>query len=183
LDFSAEARRAFAFLVAQGFVVEEASPTLIRYRKGEVAVAVYHGRRSYELGLEVSRGEETHSLAELIKLVDTAAAKNYRSWTATTTASVANGLDILSALAQRYGEQVLSGDPQSFMKLKAQQQAWSSEFALDVLAGQLRPQAHAAFRNGEYAEASELFERIEPRLSPVELQKLRVAQRRRGLRS
>jgi len=49
-----------------------------------------------------------------------------------------------------------------------------------VLEGQLRPKADDAFRRGDYREAAELYERIQPRLTPAEKKKLSIARQRGG---
>jgi hypothetical protein len=43
----------FSFLGEQGFSEVESLPTIVRYRKRDLEVHVYHGRRSFELGFEV----------------------------------------------------------------------------------------------------------------------------------
>ena len=54
-------------------------------------------------------------------------------------------------------------------------------YALDVLAEQIRPNADAAFRSGDYRRAAELYEKIRPRLSAEEIKKLALAKARAGL--
>ncbi len=50
LNFSTAVMETFAFLDRLGFRQTDASPTIVRYQKADLAVHVYHGRRSYELG-------------------------------------------------------------------------------------------------------------------------------------
>ena len=66
-------------------------------------------------------------------------------------------------------------------RLRRQRESWSVDYALDVLAEQIRPQAEAAFRGRQYREAAKLYERIAKRLTPTELKKLGMARRRSGL--
>ncbi len=80
---------------------------------------------------------------------------------------------------KRYGTAALRGDPQFFSTLKEQRKLWSEEYALDVLADQLRPQADEAFRRGNYSTAADLYARIRSRLSPAEVKKLALAEERR----
>lgn len=62
LNFANAASENFAFLREQGFAVVEYLPTLVRYRKGEIEVGLYHGRGSFEVGFEIVRaGERYHS--------------------------------------------------------------------------------------------------------------------------
>jgi hypothetical protein len=177
LLFVLEVRKAFGFLNEAGFEEIEASPTLVRYRKEDVEVDVYHGRQSYEIGCGVTISGTRYAISELIRSHDPEAGKAYRNAVAKTAGGVAVGLRDLSALVQRYGALVLSGDPMQVSKLVDERKRWAQEYALDVLVAQLRPQADDAFRRGEYATAAELFGRIRERLSPAEVKKLLLAQK------
>jgi hypothetical protein len=178
LHFEREVRGAFAFLEDLGFVEIEALPTLVRYQKAGIEVDVYHGRQSYELGAGVTGFGTRYAMSELIRATDPEAAKGYRNAVVTTCEGMVKGLEELSLLIKRYGTMALQGDPQFFMMLEKQRKQWSEEYALDVLADQLRPQADEAFRQGDYSTAAELFGRIRARLSPAEIKKLALAEAR-----
>jgi hypothetical protein len=81
-------------------------------------------------------------------------------------------------VSKRYCRSALDGDPQLFSILESEQKSWSEEYALDVLADQLRPQADEAFRQRNYAKSAELYTRIRDRLSPAEIKKLSIAAER-----
>lgn len=180
-DFARKARDFFGFLEDAGFTEVEALPTLVRYRKGNVEVDIYHGRQSYEIGGGVAFSGTRYSMAEIIRASDPDAAKEYRNPVAASPERVAPALEELASLMQRYGVSVLRGDGQLFAALEGQRKHWAEEFSLDVLAAQLRPLAEDAFRRGDYARAAELYGRIRGCLSPAEAKKLSVAQaRRRG---
>jgi hypothetical protein len=89
------------------------------------------------------------------------------------------GLAQLETLAKRYGEQALRENSEIFIALDNERKLWSERYANEVLDGQLRPKAYAAFRQHKYRQAAEMYERMEPRLSPVELKKLAFAKRHR----
>lgn len=180
-DFASAVSERFAFLDDLGFSRVESLPTLVRFRKGDLEVNVYHGRQSFEIGLEVVRQGERYSMSELIRVTDPETAGRYRNFATTTPQGIAEGLRRLKDLAQRYGNPALRGDPEFFTTIESQRKAWMEGYALDVLAGQLRPKAEAAFRKGDYQEAVELYERIRPRLSATELKKLTLARERAGL--
>lgn len=178
LNFAKEARKAFAFLDDLGFSEIEALPTLVRYRKGSVEVDVYHGRQSYEIGAGVTAFGTRYAISEIIRHVDPKVEKHFRYPATTTPEGVVAGLDELSSLMERYGRLALDGDPQLFSTLESERQSWSEEYALDVLADQLRPQADEAFRQRNYAKSAELYSRIRERLSPAEIKKLSIAEER-----
>ncbi|MCC6924117.1 MAG: hypothetical protein IT525_13835 [Nitrosomonas sp.] len=81
-------------------------------------------------------------------------------------------------VSKRYCRSALDGDPQLFSILESERKSWSEEYALDVLADQLRPQADEAFRQRNYAKSAELYSRIRDRLSPAEIKKLSIAAER-----
>jgi len=178
LGFAGAARKHFGFLVAMGFTEVGSTLTTIRYQKGGTELAVYHGRRSFELGFEATRCGERYSIEELIRVEDPGVAGTYRNFVATAADEVDTGLAQLGALVRRYCARALSDDSALYAALKVQRTNWAEGFALDVLAAQMRPKAEAAFRSGDYRQAAELYERIRPALSASELKRLALAQAR-----
>jgi hypothetical protein len=178
LNFANAASEAFSFLSDRGFVLVESLPTLVRYRKGEIEARLYHGRRSFEVGLEIIRDGERYSISELIRAADRMEGEQYRNWVATTPQAIEEALARLKELVRRYGERALRGDPRLFDTLMKLRQEWMENYSLDVLASQLRPKADAAFRSGDYRQAAALYEKIQPRLSASELKKLALAKQR-----
>lgn len=178
LGFAKETRKAFAFLCDLGFSEIEASPTLVRYRKGGVEVDVYHGRQSYEIGAGVTAFGTRYAISEIIRHIDPEAGKYFRYSATTTPEGIVAGLDKLSFLMKCYGRSAVEGDPQLFSILESERTSWAEEYAVDVLADHLRPQADEAFRRRDYAKSAELYSRIKERLSPAELKKLSIAEER-----
>jgi hypothetical protein len=169
---------AFGFLVDLGFSQLEASPTIVRYRRGDVEVAVYHGGRSYELGFEVARHGAIYSISALMRTTDAEAAGRYRDAAVRMKEGVTKGVERLAELAKKYAGPALQNNPEFFAVLEVQRKAWSEAYALDVLEQQLRPKANEAFRRGSYREAAELYERIAARLTSAEKKKLAIAKDR-----
>ena len=89
-----------------------------------------------------------------------------------------SGVEKLAELMRRHGERALQGDSGFFADIVVQGRSWAEGYSLDVLASQIRPKAEAAFREGRYREAAELYGRIAARLSVVEKAKLGVARKR-----
>lgn len=181
LGFAEAVRSAFAFLRQYGFAEIEAAPTIVRFASGDVGLTLYHGRSSYEVGAEIGlRGstEPGYTLSEVIRLADPAEGAKYRNLAVTTKESVRNAAATVASLLKKFGEAALIADSKCFSRLEDQRRAWSESYALDVLADQVLPRADEAFRQGRYAEAADLYERIRPRLSPAETKKLDLAKRR-----
>lgn len=178
LNFEEEVRKAFAFLIEKGFYEVEALPTLLRYRKGGVEVDVYHGRQSYEIGAGVSAFGTRYEISEIIYAVDPKTGKNFHYTATTTQEGVVSGLEKLSLLMKRYGIEAIEGDSKFFSMLENQRKLRAEEYAIDVLAEQLRPQADEAFRQRNYSKAAELYSLIKQRLSQTEIKKLNFAEQR-----
>lgn len=178
LDFVHSVRAAFRFLADAGFSEVEALPTRVRYLKGDVEIDLCHGRQSFEIGGGVTIAGTRYAMSEILYASAPDLAKNHRNFAATTAAGVATGLQELSTLMQRHGAAALRGDPRFCAELAAQRKRWSQDYALDVLAAQIRPQAQDAFRRRDYAKAAELYAQIRQRLGPAETQKLALARQR-----
>ncbi|MBL8483159.1 MAG: hypothetical protein JNJ60_13245 [Rhodocyclaceae bacterium] len=166
------------FLTDEGYAAVDQLPTLVRFRKGDVEVDIYHGRQSYEIGGGISVAGTRYSISELMRVSDPEAAARYRNAAATTPEAVTAALTALSALLRPYCLAASRGDPQFFSRLENQRKQWAEQLALDVLARQLRPQAEDAFRRGDYPKAAELYGRIRQCLSPAEAKKLALAEKR-----
>lgn len=178
LNFAGAVRKRFAFLGDHGFTETESLPTIVRYRKGDLEIDVYHGRQSFEVGFGIARQGVRYSLSELIRAADPAAAEQYRNEAANTPKGIAKAVAHLQESVKRFGERALQGDAEYFSALELQRKSWGDGYALDVLEAQVRPKAEAAFREGDYRQAAELYERIRARLSVVELKKLALARER-----
>jgi len=179
-NFDLKVKETFLFLLDQDFSVIEELPTLIRYKKDGIEVDVFHGRQSYEIGAGISGFGTRYAMSEIIRAIDPEVARRYRDAVATTPEAVASALEELGSLMKSYGSRALSGDPQFFSELGQQRKIWSEDYALDVLAEQVRPKATDAFRRGDYATAAKLYTRIRSRLSPAEIKKLALAKARLG---
>src|SRR6266508_1197859 len=65
LGFAPAATQAFSFLVERlGFRLAKQEPTFVRYESKSVFVNIYHGRSSYEIGVEVGPRAQTPREAE-----------------------------------------------------------------------------------------------------------------------
>lgn len=185
LGFAEEVQNAFGFLVRElNYRCVAREPTFVRYESDQVFVNVYHGRASYELGVEIGRldspGEAQHgyTLAELMRLVDPESEAGYRYVTARTAGLVEQGVAHLSELFRRYAGAALQGEADTFAQLHEQRRRWNHEYANEVMLSQVRPQAEEAFRRKDYAEALKLFESIREGLTPSELKKLEYARKK-----
>jgi hypothetical protein len=183
LRFAETATNLFSFLQQSGFAELEVLPTLVRYGNGSVEVHVYHGHRSFEIGVEIEFRGTSYALSEVIRSRDPAIAEALRNPIASTEEGVLMGLRTMSSLLQTYGAPAYSGSSLFFEGLERQRESWFENYADDTLASQVRPKAEEAFRRGDYSRAAALYGRIRSRLTPAELKKLSLAEKRRSDRS
>ena len=178
LGFVEIVRREFSFLEEFGFSEIEALPTIVRYQGEPLGLNVYHGRQSYEIGVRIECEDEDFSIGQILRATDSGAWEKFRNPAATTREGLETGVEKLADLVRRYGGRALRNEPEFFADLRRSRSFWAEEMALDVLERQTRPRAAAAFLEGRYREAAELYERIAPRLSAAEQAKLAAARKR-----
>jgi hypothetical protein len=168
----------FSFLHDYGFQQVEALPTLVRYRCGDLEARVFHGRRSYELGFEIGHGEEMFRMSALIRFSDPCAAEHYFMPVVKTPTALLSHLHDLADLVRQYGERALRNDPAFYEDLRQQHEVWMKQYWFDMRCSQIRPKAEVAFREGRYREAAELYREIRAGLTPAEIKKLAIAEKR-----
>jgi hypothetical protein len=108
----------FAFLQGAGFDVIESVPTIVRYRKGDIEIDVYHGRQSYEVGFGIAYEGIRYSLGAIISVTDPELGGQYRNTAAKTPKAIEEGLTVVADLVTRFGERALSGDPEFITALE-----------------------------------------------------------------
>jgi hypothetical protein len=179
LGFAPAVEDAFSFLLADGFHIVESAPTIVRYQKGATCVTLFHGRRSWEIGLEVGPEDgERFSIGGILEAAGAEEAASYRAPAIGTAAGVDKWVHTIADLFRRYGQPALELDPVFLERMRQQSRDWWAAFNLDGLATRNRPRAEAAFREGRYREAAELYEEMVEALTPVEKKKLALARRR-----
>jgi hypothetical protein len=178
LGFAKEVRAFFSFLEVQwGFKCVRQEKTFVRYESADVYVNVYHGRSSFEIGVEIGNKSSEHSfsLEALVALFDKKLSREYWATGGRTAEAVRRALKKLSEGLSHYGDSALSGHQSIFDRLEQLRIDRSAAMALDSKAYQIRPKAEAAFRRGDYKEAVKLFSLIEAALSSIEKKKLELA--------
>lgn len=178
LDFPGAVMARFHLLTDLGFNVVETLPTLVRYRWDELEVRVYQGRLSSEIGLEIVRRGVSYGLEQLIHFSSESDAAAHRYHAARTPEALDKALNELEANFRRFGLAALDAGDDFFARLDLHAQSRAEDYALDVLASQIRPRAEQAFRASDYATASQLYDQIERRLTPAEKAKLVIARER-----
>lgn len=194
LGFAEAAVDQFGFLVDElGFRLVRVESTLVRYESPRAFVNVFHGRASYELGVEIGRWiemggarvEQKYPLSAVIALDHDPTAVGVHPFATTDGAVLGRFVVQLAELTRRYGELALSGDPTTFDRLSAENARRSDAFTNRLRAQRLRSVADDAWRRKDWGLVIDAYREIESELLHVELKpsesgRLRYAQKRLG---
>jgi hypothetical protein len=170
----------FHFLQAHGFKCVQSEPTFVRFESGRICVNVYHGRRSFEIGLEIGplgagSSEISYSMSEIIRLVEPSKADGYRNYAAQTPEDIGEGVHRLAISLRRYVDAKVLDDPGLVERLTNNRTAWAHNYAKEVNLTQARGKLDAAWHVKDYAKVVEVLEPFRAYLTPTELMKLEYA--------
>lgn len=175
LGFLDAARGHFGFLTDLGFSEKRAEPTYLRFEKGDTFVEVFHGRASFELGVEFGHRVrvDDDDLEQKFHIVDVAPVLapevRYTARTAMTKDQVDRFVDELAATTRPLAE-CIERDRREAFELISQAVAAQSEEYLDGLrAARLRSRAEEAWRRKDFASVVIAYEEVESELETVDL--------------
>jgi hypothetical protein len=185
-NFVREVRSAFGFLHALSFATTVESATFVRYEAASVFVNVFHGRGSYELGVEIGHRvdvdgqfvDEKFGLGDLVALSDAVEETDFRTYATTDPARLPEFLARLAEWTRYYGRAALTGEPAVFELLRAAGLDRSVATQDASRATQLRATADAAWRAREYARVIDSYNEMISELRTVELRQSELARLR-----
>ena len=177
----------FRFLVEDfGFVVVKQDPTLVRFESRDVFVNLFHGRGSYELGVEMGEriSEESRefgfTLREIISVTDTEKGSAYRPPQITEPELITKHVSAISELVKQFAPLALVGDKDFFKRASDLQVKKSDEYLKTLELKRVRSEVDVAWRDKNYDQVLELYEAVKDDLTPSELKKLEYAKRKLG---
>jgi len=184
LGFPALVQKAFSFLESEyGFQRVRSEETFVRYESARLFVNVFHGRQSYELGIELGEREAAHdpryrpfTLEDLAALRAPGAAQT-TTFQASTSERVRRFLPQLADLLRRSGASVLGGAPSALRDLEERRSHRSEEWVKDHERQRVRRSAEAAWRGKDYEKVVSLYEGIASDLGPLERKRRAYAKR------
>lgn len=152
LRFAEEVRNRFAFLEEQSFCCVQSCDTYVRFESSRFAIDIYHGRLSYEIGLEIESlpEPESYSLYAILRLVDREHAERYRSFATHSVEGVSIGVCQLAEIFKKCLASGIFDDSQLFSKLKLQCEKLKHDYALDIQLQQSRSKAENAWHRKDY---------------------------------
>lgn len=194
LGFAQVVESNFDFLVKQfGYRIVYSQPTFVRYETKRTFVNIYHGRSSYELGVEIGywikvRGkvaERKFMLGEVVALDHDPIAVGYRDYSARDKESVARFIKQLADWTQQFGSKALNGDPATLDALKAQSARQSQALMDGWKASKLRKAANEAWHRKDWARLIDIYAELETEVKTIELkqsERARLSYARRKLK-
>lgn len=175
LGFLGAARDRFAFLADRGFEEVAGNATYLRLERDGVFVEVFHGRASYELGVEFGRWvlvddarvKQKFHLAEVLPVV--APEVTFVARTATSRAQVARFVEELAQVARVVVERLEDEGVEVFDRVSAAVERRSDEYLENTRAEHLRGRADAAWHRRDFVAVVIAYEEIEAELDTVSL--------------
>ena len=192
LGFADVVNESFAFLVSRfGFRLVDAQPTFVRYESERAFVNVFHGRGSYELGVEIGhwvdldddRVEERFPLGDVIALDHDPSTVGYRSFATTEKEPLARFVAQLAEWMQRFAPRALEGDVTTFDRLRVENARQSQATQEGWRVSRLRSAADEAWHRKDWGRVVDAYREMVTELrtvelKPSELRRLRYAQER-----
>jgi hypothetical protein len=193
LGFAAAVSREFGFLLGLGFHLVELNDTFARYEGDHRYIQVFHGRGSYELGVEIGHWvdvdgvthEEAFPLRDVVALRCDPVEVGYGGTSATSAELVDRFIRKLAGWTREFAGPLLTDGDELFDELKERNAARYEAETDQWRASQLRTQADAAWRRKDFGTVVNAYSEIEKELSTVELRasergRLRYARRALG---
>ena len=146
LGFTESAQSTFAFLTEFGLNVVRTEATLVRLESAEVFVQVFHGRSSYQVGLElgrVGRGE-WYSLYEVLSALAPAMVERARCQTREADV-LRTCLESIAQVLRTSCQPLLAGDDDAFAELDSVASRMRRTATLDAQFGPVIERADRAW--------------------------------------
>jgi hypothetical protein len=183
LGFAAAAKKSFSFLVDDlSFRLAAEGPTFVRFESDQSFVNVFHGRASYELGVEIGREvaingdvvDQKFPLGDVIGAQVDPNEIGFRAFTSTSKEKVAEFLDVLATWTRDFAGPALEGRSEFFQRLSDQTKVYSLRLQENQRASELRARANEAWRKKDFAAVINSYEEIDREFETVELKKSEI---------
>jgi len=177
LGFADAVSEAFGFLLGRGFRLVELSDTFARYETNRRFVRVFHGRGSYELGVEIGRWieidgtlhEQFFPLRDVVSLTTDLDTIGFGGTSATTEESVRKFITRLAAWTEQYGLELAANGDGLFDQLSQRNAARGAADRDVQRARLLRARADEAWRAQDFANVVNAYGEIDSELASVTL--------------
>jgi hypothetical protein len=177
LRFVEAVENSFGPLAANyGFSRVEATPTFVRYESPDRFVQVFHGRGSYELGVEFGPRASDDAPVNLNDLLAMHGEPPVHSQ-ATSADLTAKLIGRLAEVARERASEIFGGEDSIDERVRISRAAQSDEMLLGWRLEDVRREVEHAWRQHDHQEVARLLESIEGFLTPAERRKLEYARK------
>lgn len=181
LGFAEAVARWFSFLESTfGFHQVKQDATFVRYESDVLFLNVFHGRGSYEIGVELGKLEKPEVHYRLPVLV-AALAPGYTGSTvfqASSRSSVERCVAEVARTLEAYCGAALRGDAETFRVVEQEARAESERVTLQAQFGAIIDRADQAWDTKDLGRARELYRRAEAALDATRRRRLHYLTRR-----
>jgi len=187
LGFQEAVLASFRFLRERGFEVVKKDATLVRFESKHVFVNVYHGRASFELGIEMARLAVPEEQVTIYDAIQRAGAEESEGlgkhvmFQVSTREGVREFVPKLASLLQKYGDPFLRGDEDAYREAVQAQKSAATQYEKEVALAKMRREAETAWQEKDYAKIVELYGEWSGELSEVEARRLLYAEQQTTL--
>ncbi len=161
--------------------------TFIRYESKNAFVNVYHGRGSFEVGVEIGRLDrpQKYGLDYIVSWAgkDAWEAEGFGRSTmfqASNKGGVQNIVQKVARLVEKYVGPFLAGDEAFYDELERANERASLKFQREQLIGQITKETDAAWVAKDFARVVELLQPIRHELTKIDAKKLAYAEKHIG---
>jgi hypothetical protein len=187
LGFKDAVLSSFEFLRTYGLAPISEDVTFVRYESDAVFVNVYHGRGSFEIGVEIGRLDRTEKYG-LDYVVSWAGKLAWETegfgrgtmFQVSTREGVQNTVPKVAELVKKYGDAFLRGNPAFYEELQKANERSSVEYEREQMLTRIRKEADAAWTAKDFARVAELLQPIWSDLTEVESKRLAYAEKHAG---
>jgi cytosine/adenosine deaminase-related metal-dependent hydrolase len=148
-----------------------------------VFVNVYHGRASFELGVEIGRLQEPTEKLTLYNIVAWSGAEKAEGFgqhvlfQVSSREGVQEFVPKLAHLIQKYGTPFLNADANAYCEVHEAKSRAAVEYAKQVNLRNVRKRAEVAWHAKDYTQIVDLYGPVREDLTEVETQKLAYAEK------
>ena len=175
--FQRAVRKTFSFLEPMGFQIVDDLVTFVRFESNDCFMNVYHGRGSYELGVEVGRKiipDTRYRLPDVLRVLAPEFASE-ASYQASNPGAVVNCVQKLGNLTKQYCGPLWSGSEQVWEEIDWKRSVAAIEETKKYTLGSIREKAQEAWRHKDYRRVVDAYEQMLADLTEVERKRLSFA--------
>ena len=176
LSFVEYVKSSFAYLENYGYTVKENTDTMVLYVSSDVSVKVYHGRLSYQLGMEIKQtdSEEYYNLFEILSTFAAEHARMHRQYS--TEAELRESVAQLATIIHDCCEDIISGQVNAFRRLSEHARMQRAQVTKDAQYGAIMDQADLFWEAKDYERAFVRYKQAEPNLDSTRMRRLKYLQ-------